>query len=251
MILDELRELVGEKASKDFKISRVCVGLFHTGVMLENRYVGLCHTPTEDIPHVPGRRGRNFHGLRVSGSLRLLNSFNMVERAVGIAALNAVSQHVMDREGYEREIGVDVFDAIEAEKEDKVAVVGYMRPLVGKLRGKVKRVLVFERSPRLRGDALPDTFVEQLLPKADVVVISGASLVNGTIDRLLELSRSAKFVAVAGPSASALPEPFFERGVKVMAGVLVKGQAVLNEVAEAKPFAAFKERVRKYVLRKK
>jgi hypothetical protein len=250
MILDELREIISEKLREDFRIAGACVSLCYTGVMLESGHVGLCYTPIEDIARDQLTGRRNLHGSKVSEVLQTANSFNMIERATGIATLNALSQYLMEREGYEREIGIDIFDAIEVEKEDRIAVVGYMEPLVEKLRTKTDRVQVFERNLQLRGDALPDTFVDQILPKANIVILSGSSLVNGTVDRLLELSKNARVVVIAGPTASALPEPFFKRGVGVMAGVCAKGSAVLNAVAEAKSFMEFKTLVKKYVIRR-
>ncbi len=252
MIVDELLDLITKQRAhlENLKLSRVCVGICYTAAMIENGYVGLCHTPMEDIGHPVGGPKRHFHGVKALETAQLAKSLNMIERAVGVAMLNALSQCVMDIGGRERQFGVDVSDAIEVEEDDSVAVVGYIRPLVGKLRAKAREVHVFERDPQLRGDALPDTFVESILPKADVVVISGASLVNGTIDRLLELSKKAKFVAVAGPTAGMLPEPLFERGVNLVAGVRAKGSEVLEAVAEGKAFRGFKELVEKYVMKK-
>lgn len=252
MIVNELLGLVRERESQleDLTFSKVCVSLCYTAVMLNNGYVGLCHTPTEDIPHTHWGCRRDFHGFKALEIAQLANSFDMIERVVGIAALNALSQYLMDSESYERQFGVDIFNAIEAKENDNVAVVGYIRPLVSKLRAKVRKVHVFERNPQLRGDALPDTFVDSILPKADVVIISGSSLVNGTLDRLLELSEKAKFVAVAGPTASMLPDPLFERGVNIVAGVRARGSKVLEAVAEAKPFAGFKHLMEKYVIKK-
>jgi len=251
LIVDELLGLVGERGGQleDLTLSRVCVSLCYTAVMLDNSYVGLCHTPTEDIGHSHWGRRRDFHGFKALEIARLANSFDMIERTVGIATLNALSQHLMDSEGYERQFGMDAFDAMDVRREDSVAVVGYIRPLIGKLREKAREVHVFERNPQLRGDALPDTFVDSILPKADVVVISGSSLANGTVDRLLELSKGARVVVFAGPTAGTLPEPFFERGVKIIAGVRAKGPKVVEAVAEAKPFVVFKDLVEKYILK--
>ena len=250
MIVDELLDLITKQRVhlEDLKLSRVCIGICYTAVMIKNGYVGLCYTPMEDIGHPARKPKRHFHGAKSLKMAQLAKSFNMIERAVGVATLNALSQYVMDLEDRERQFGVDVSDAIEIEKDDSVAVVGYIRPLVEKLRAKTREVHVFERNPQLRGDALPDTFVDSILPKADIVVISGASLVNGTLDRLLELSKGAKFVTVAGPTASVLPEPLFERSVNLVAGVRAKGSRVLEAVAEGKAFRGFKELVEKYVI---
>ncbi len=252
MIVDELLNLTAGQKTQigDMKLSRACVGICYTGVMIENGYVGLCHTPMEDVGHLVGNPERHFHGAKALEIAQLAKSFNMLERAVGVATLNALSQYVMDLEGRERRFEIDVLDAIEIGEDDTVAVVGYIRPLVEKFGTRTREVYVFERNPRLRGDALPDTLVDSILPKADVVVISGASLVNGTLDKLLKLSKEARFVSVAGPTASMLPEPLFERGVNVVAGVRARDSKVLDAVAEGKAFRSFKELVEKYIMKK-
>ena len=252
LIVEELLDLIAERKARvgDLKISRACVGISHTAAMIENGYVGLCHTPLEDMGQPIWEPKLRFHGARALEIAQLANSLNMVERAIAIATLNALSQYVMDLEEREREFGVDVSDAIEVRGEDSAAVIGYMRPIVERLRAIAREVYLFERNPQLRGDALPDALVDSILPKADVVVVSGASLVNGTLDRLLELSKGARFVAVAGPTASVLPEPLFERDVKVVAGIRTKGPEILEAVAEGKAFRGFKELAKKYVIKK-
>ena len=251
-VIEDLLSAVGRR--KEFiaglKLSKVSVSLCYTAVMLSTGYVGLCHTPTEDIPHVHTRRTRNFHEMDVEEAVSLASSTDFLERVVGIATVNALSQYLMDQQNYPREMERDVFDALDLRGCEEAVVVGYIRPLVGKLRGKVKTVRVFERNPQLRGDALPDTLADQFLPRADAVVISGSAVVNGSIDRLLDLSRNARIVALAGPTASFVPEPLFRRGVSVIAGVWAKGDAAVRAVAEAKSFREIKPLVKKYVIRK-
>ncbi|MGD8214021.1 Rossmann-like domain-containing protein [Aestuariimicrobium sp. Y1814] len=58
-------------------------------------------------------------------------------------------------------------------------------------------ITVLERLPR--GDDLPDTAAEYVLPTSRLVAITGSTLVNKTLPRLLELSRHAE-VALVGPS---------------------------------------------------
>lgn len=249
-IIEDLLAFIERKKKflSGLELSKVSVGLCYTGVMLSNEYAGLCHTPIEDIPHTHVKRMRNFHGMKVNEALSLARSLSMLERSIGIATINAVSQLIMDQEEYPRKTDVDIFDSIDLSGCNNAAVIGYIRPLVGKLRGKLPSVHVFERNPQLRGDALPETFAYQFLPKADVVLITGSSIVDGTIDHLLELSKNAKFTAVAGPSTSLIPEPFFARKVDAVGGVYAKGEDVIKAVAEGKSFSAFKDRVTKYVI---
>lgn len=252
MITDDLISNIKKRggAVEDLRLSSACVGLFYTAVMLENNYVGLCYTPKEDIGHLAGRPRPSFRGAGALETARLANSLNMVERAVGIATLNALSQYLMELEGYDRQFGIDASDALKLHRQDHVAVVGYIKPLVAKLKVKVRELRVLERNPQMRGDALPDTLAEIIVPKADVVIISGASMVNATLDRLLELSKRARLTAVVGPTASMLPEPLFQRGANVVAGVQAKGSKVLDAVSEARTFRDFKTLVKKYIIKR-
>ena len=93
-------------------------------------------------------------------------------------------------------------------------MVGNMRPSVQMLRRKAKEVLVLERTVGLRDkDTFPDTAVEAVIPRGDVVFITGATLCNGTTDRILELSKKAREVIMLGASAGIFPPTLFEKGV--------------------------------------
>lgn len=145
----------------------------------------------------------------------------MSESVIGVAALNALSQMVLSEDKYAIEEGDFVnYIVARVRTTDTVAVVGNMKPLLDALRGRVKRLYVFERSPSLFEDyTLPDTACEELLPEADVVVVTGTAIANKTIDRVLELSRSAREIGVVGPSAGIVPDPLFKRGVKVVSTI--------------------------------
>jgi uncharacterized protein (DUF4213/DUF364 family) len=56
------------------------------------------------------------------------------------------------------------------------------------------------------------------------------TLVNHTLEKILECARPGAEIAVMGPTASMLPEPMFERGVRVMGGVWVKNPDELLDV---------------------
>jgi len=97
-------------------------------------------------------------------------------------------------------------------------VVGNMRHSVEKLRARAKRVLVLERSIGLRDEgSYPDTAGEEVIPKGDLVFITGATLCNGTIDRVLELSKNAREVVVLGATAGIFPSTLFQKGATAVA----------------------------------
>lgn len=81
-------------------------------------------------------------------------------------------------------------------------MVGYFGPFVPKLRRRTKEIYIFERR-NLTADVLPDWAVERLLPTCDVVILTALSLVNGSLDHLLELAQGE--VAMIGPTAPLTP----------------------------------------------
>jgi len=99
-------------------------------------------------------------------------------------------------------------------------------------------------------DLLPDTACEEIVPTADVVIITGTALVNGTIDRLLELSTKAREVAVVGPTASIIPDPLFSRGATMIGGIkVVDPNRLLQVISEGGGVPQFKSASKQIVVR--
>jgi len=198
--------------SEDFKIVDFSFALPYTYVLIEGekgRSLGVAMSLVEDVVDYDV----NFKEVSVYEFLKGLESFNIIERCLGFATINAISQYHM------REIeNVDVFEEMVVEGVERVAVVGNIKPLVAKLR-KDFDVVVFERNPKLRCDALSDCFEYELLPKFDAVFVSGTALVNGTLDFVVERARNAKFKVLIGPTAQIHPK--LVRGLTHLASMRV------------------------------
>ena len=70
----------------------------------------------------------------------------------------------------------------------------------------------------------------EVIPQADVVAITGTSLVNKTFDELIQHCRPDAFVLVLGPT-SPLSPVLFEYGVDLIAGTQVVDPATALTVA--------------------
>lgn len=68
------------------------------------------------------------------------------------------------------------------------------------------------------------------MPRQDVVFITGVTMINKTLPRLLELSKGA-FVVLVGPSTPLAPF-LFDYGVDVLSGTVVVDDAVWRVAAE-------------------
>ena len=122
-----------------------------------------------------------------------ITSWNMFDASLALATLNAWYNR---REPLEEllgrtlssERGARLFERLSVQFEGKaVAVVGHF-PHLEPLRERCK-LTVLERRP-LGGD-LPDQAAEYTLSRQDCVCITGSTVTNKTLPRLLELSRSA------------------------------------------------------------
>ncbi len=131
-------------------------------------------------------------------------------------------------------VGKDVLDVMRFNGDDVVVVVGYIGPVVRGLRGRVREVIILERNPRRRGQALPDTSAPRVLPRASKVIVTGATLVNDTLDAILDLSPPDAEVALVGATASIYPEPLLKRGVDVVAGFRFSSKSLHDAVKAIK-----------------
>lgn len=219
-------------------IEKVVVGLGYSGVKLSTGNVGVCFTfQTELSPNSCKlhQRAGTLVGSSAVEMMSLARSWDLSESVIGIATVNALSSIYLDMhpKAYLISKG-NTLDYVALEKEDTVVFVGRINPLIKRMEGKVKRILVLERDSmrREKGD-LPDTACEEVMPQANVALITGTALANGSIDYLLELSKGAREIAIVGASASLVPDPLFRRGVTILGGIRVlDSDKLLQIVAE-------------------
>jgi len=159
----------------------------------------------------------------------LLRSPRIVEASIGMAAVNAMLD--ID-EASCQELNAAELLTKRAEGR-RVAVVGHF-PFVKRLRQVAASCAVLEQRPR-PGDLMQDHAAE-VLPEADVVAITGTSIINHTFDDLVDLCQPSAFVVVLGGSAP-LSSVLLERGVSAISGTtIVDVDAAVRAVAQGATF---------------
>jgi uncharacterized protein (DUF4213/DUF364 family) len=221
----------------EIKVETVRLGLGYSGLKLDTGHAGVSNSMLSeaalDCCEVPLEAG-TLAGRPVTEFLGYIESWDFIERVMGVSALNALSQIVfeghLDRYMVEERNLVDV---VEVQPGDTVVMVGHIKPFTPVFKSRAEALYILERSPHRSEGVLPDTACEKLVPEADVAVITGNALANGTLDRLLELARDIRTVAIVGPTASCLPEPLFRRGVDYVGGIRIhdadKAMRILSE----------------------
>jgi len=206
----------------------VSVGPFWTVVRTSVR-AGLASTMAHADEH-PGPP------VRLAGSLRrlaplelaaLLRSTSSPEAAIGLAAVNALldSAAAGAVAGNAREL------LCERAQGRLLAVIGHF-PFTELLRSACRELWVFERVGRLRPGDLEESSMDELLPHAEVVAVTGSAVLNHTVEAIIGRMRPDAFKVMLGPSTP-LASCLLARGFDVLCGTVVDDPAaVVRAVSE-------------------
>jgi uncharacterized protein (DUF4213/DUF364 family) len=98
-----------------------------------------------------------------------------------------------------------------------VALIGHF-PFADRLRAQVVKLTVLELNPQ-PGD-LPVTAAKDIIPECRVVAITGMTLLNRSLQKLLRLCASDALVILLGPSIPLSPV-VFQWGIDILCGSIV------------------------------
>jgi hypothetical protein len=203
LILDDIISTI----EGDAPVHEVCTG--PRASLVRSRAVGLAYRHTAAASPPPGP----LDGATLRALLPLARSSHPVEASVGVAAINAAIRpdpaDLVEGNGYE-------LIAEQGAGRD-VTLVGHFS-FVDKLRACARNLWVLELHPE-EGD-LPASEAPRVIPRSDVVAISGSALVNHTLDDLLRLARG-RHVILLGPSTVFSPV-LFDHGISAICGAVVR-----------------------------
>jgi len=222
-ILDDLISSL----SGDSVVREVHTCVFWTAVVSKN--CGLASTFREGHPHHGMVRGvGDLRGKLALELAEYAKSDNLLEASIGMATINSLIE--IDETKCVAENAVDV---LAAKGEGKnIAVVGHF-PWIPKLEKAARKLWVLEQRPQA-GD-LPAEAAEDILPQADVVAVTGTSLINHTAEKLLDLAKGS-FIVMVGPT-SPLSPVLFDWGVDVISGTkVVQPEKAIRSISEGAIF---------------
>lgn len=197
----------------DAPVREVLVGAHWT--LVSSRFSGLASTLVNEGPHghKPVREVGKLHHKSAHELAQWVLSDNLLEASIGMAALNSlleVDEH--------QAVNVNAAEVIARQGQGKnIAIVGHF-PFVERLRSLAKNCWVIEKRP-LEGD-FPEEAAHRWLPLADVIAITGTTLINHTLEGLLQLCPPQALVMILGPSTPLSPRLFLY-GVHLLSGARV------------------------------
>ncbi len=227
-------------------VADIRIGLGYTAARLEDGRCGLAYTlhekEYESCCVIPD--AGNLAGRKAADLIPWMGSPDVTACAVGLATLNALIPTPA------KAVESDILDLLPVAPEDAVGMIGYFGPLVAPIKKRARALHIFERKAEPEYGILPDTAAPGLIPQCGVVVMTATSILNHTIDGLLDLAKNAREIAILGPSTPFLPEVFGPHGVTLLSGLEVADPPkILRIVSEGGGTRQFHRAVRKLSLR--
>ncbi len=220
MIIDKVLEAAApylrERTVKD-----LVIGLALTAVELDNGNIGVSYTLTEHLPpgcsafsfgqDVIGKDAAEVAGLAKRGT-------DDAQRGVGMAVLTAASrsQDLADIETLKSSFGVEILPT------DTVGMIGFIPSIAARFPKESKNLIIFDIAVSEFGKEIENVYPmeEQVkrLPECDVVILTGTTMINHTIDNLLKICSNARDIVMVGSSTPMFPGAFRDTNIKTLAG---------------------------------
>ena len=182
-----------------------------------------------------------FIGSRPDRYAEAFGGADPVQNMLGLAAINAICQHVMRTTKGAPGVAIDSLGLMNIEDGDCVGMVGFFPPLLKYMRNCKAKLVIVEKKQELieRYPNLHVTLDVTALNRCNKVLCTSTTLLNDTLDDVLLQCTAAEHISVLGPTAGYFPDPLFARGVHVLGGRLVNdGQQLLQLLAERKRWGA-------------
>lgn len=247
MIATRIREALLAEAARARAVD-VRIGLGYTAVLTDSECAGVAYTPREELGPgcSPLREASSLADRRLSDLLAYLESHQPIERAIGLAAANAL----VAARPPTPVTGGDILQVLVLRPADRVGMVGCFEPLIAPLRAQVASLTIFERSDGWTVGVQPAERALELLPTCSVALITSTALITESLDALVEAATGCREVALLGPSTPLLPEVFVDTPVTWLSGIRIESpEKVLRIVSEGGGTRNFSPYVRKLNLR--
>ncbi len=221
-----------EELLQNLYIERVTIGQHLAAVKLSDGSYGISSVIENSKIHC-GKKDRDFGDftpLKIIGKsvteVFETEKSSAVVIMLRIACLNAISSGLLSKRNYKVEIGIDPIDMVEIKPDTRVVIVGAFQSYIERCHeiGCSLKVLELNREALQKEHQdyyVPAEKYPETIPGCDVLIITGLTLVNNTLDNLLGCITQGTTTIVTGPSSSIIPDVLFKNRVDIIGGTRV------------------------------
>ena len=224
-----------------------------SAIVLEDSTIGLIFINLNPIVKKKFRN-EDYSKLRKTELVQLSRSFkskDLFEKSLGLGCINAISQYIFKKANFDLNFTSDSLGLLNIKHSDIIGMVGYFPPLVKLIEKIGSKLIIIEKKEELvqETELWSITLEPSELKKCNKVLITGTTVLNETIDDILQYCTNATQASIIGPTASFLPDPVFERGINMLGGAfVVNSDSLIRSIQENIKWG---KSVEKYVIQRK
>ena len=223
MTAAQLREQIYNAALPLLKgrtVTDLVVGISLLAVELDGRDIAVSYVLRDDLaggcsifPYAKGAVGKSAEEV----GRWFVDGQEDLQRSIGAAVLTAASHalDMPDTDSDEKPFGLTLHPG------DTVGMIGMIPPVAMRLKKLGCKLMIFDRGQCPAGDTARDLYPmerqAELLPRCDVLFLSGTTTINGSAAELLALARPRDAVLI-GSSVPMIPGGYAGTPVRVLAG---------------------------------
>ena len=226
-------------------IEKLVAGVYLTAVKLSSGYSGLASNDLNSSDNCTHSRNRgfgdftpgHFKGQKVTDLFAIPEPTCFI-KTVQLAVMNALSAELLEESKYTVIENLDPMELIDLSKKKQVCVVGAFLSYIKKVAESNSVLKIIE----LNENAVPEEYRRYFVPshlsaeaisQTDVLIITGSSLANNTLDKLMEVVPEKAKVILVGPTSGLIPDVLFSRGVDIIGATrITDSDKMLELVAE-------------------
>jgi uncharacterized protein (DUF4213/DUF364 family) len=229
-IARQLFEYLSERVTGK-KVEEVRIGLGYVAVALDKKSTGLAAILRQDLEFHCGvlAKAGTFTGTPALDLLNyLVNGRNPLERALGLATANAILSAKASHEES------DTIALMNLSSDDHVVMIGLFRPLVARIEQTGATLMVLEKNKsRTIPNILSFRRRRGILSSCSVAIITATSILNSTLEKILNELGNPRWVSILGPSTPLCRNIFAGTPVTHLGGsVVLDRQKVLQIISE-------------------
>jgi uncharacterized protein (DUF4213/DUF364 family) len=244
MILEETYTLLRTKYKdqiENLTITDVRIGVLLSAVLLSDGSCGVSSTVLDTNSHCD-RKSRDFGDfspLKIKGQ-KVINLIETEKKStfidtLKIAVLNAISSKLLTTSDYRIIENSDPIDLIDLTSKKTITIVGGFQTYIQKISETNNKLYILELNENALSEEqkqfyVPASEYSKILPASDIVIITGLTLVNNTIDDLLSSIKPKTQVIVTGPSSSIIPDVLFKNRVNIIGATRITDSDLLFSI---------------------
>jgi len=245
--IPSIREIIIPSLDKDNKNSNFAA------IILEDDSIGIFFINlSDDIKNsILKRDYKDLQSIDPSIIAQKFSSKNLVEKSIAMGCINAISQFYFKKIKYQFNYTTNSLGLLNIEESDTIGMVGFFPPLVKLIENKGNKLIIIEKKEEFIKSYKnwEVTLNPKQLESCNKVLITSTTILNESIDEILNYCLSAQKISIIGPTAGFLPDPLFKRNIDVIGGTQVHNVDLFTKAI--KNNLRWGSTVKKYTIEKK